>query len=146
LLNSTFLPPFSLREFEDYLVYEERSVENLYATVWCRDYARDWANAQAGRKGAKSDEELKADFQTGLSTFFSSEHSLEVNLPAAVRTQLLANAQKGHDASILVLAQAVVEEQLRESMTHFVAANRGCLSNCLISVLHYNKPQWAMLK
>ncbi|CAE6474059.1 unnamed protein product [Rhizoctonia solani] len=45
ILDDLHASPLSLREFEEYLLYVERTVENLYFCLWLRQYTqtyRDW--------------------------------------------------------------------------------------------------------
>ncbi|CAE6535896.1 unnamed protein product [Rhizoctonia solani] len=49
ILDDLHASPLSLREFEEYLLYVERTVENLYFCLWFRQYTqtyRDWERRQ----------------------------------------------------------------------------------------------------
>ncbi|EUC59510.1 transmembrane protein, putative [Rhizoctonia solani AG-3 Rhs1AP] len=49
ILNDLHASPLSLREFEEYLLYVERTVENLYFCLWLKQYTqtyRDWEQRQ----------------------------------------------------------------------------------------------------
>ncbi|CAE6441454.1 unnamed protein product [Rhizoctonia solani] len=49
ILDDLHASPLSLREFEEYLLYVERTVENLYFCLWLKQYTqtyRDWERRQ----------------------------------------------------------------------------------------------------
>ncbi|KAF8710424.1 hypothetical protein RHS03_01773, partial [Rhizoctonia solani] len=49
IMDDIHASPLSLREFEEYLLYVERSVENLYFCLWLKQYTqtyRDWERRQ----------------------------------------------------------------------------------------------------
>ncbi|GAA98015.1 uncharacterized protein L969DRAFT_16194 [Mixia osmundae IAM 14324] len=51
VLDNKHTPPFTLKEFEDRLVFVERSPENLYFWLWLRQYSKDHAAYKASKKG-----------------------------------------------------------------------------------------------
>jgi hypothetical protein len=113
LLRNAYLTPFTLREFEDYLTYKERDVENLYATLFMRAYTT--AHAKRGT-GQHTEASLAESLRSAIDHFFVADAPLEVNLPDAVRTALIIDAGHCIDPSILTAAKHACEDALRESL------------------------------
>ncbi|KDN35572.1 hypothetical protein RSAG8_11487, partial [Rhizoctonia solani AG-8 WAC10335] len=77
ILAMRHLSPLSLKDFEQYLLFEEYGAENLYFLLWLNDYTVQFHSAGAPRHLYHSVARAKA-------TFFSSDSQYELNL-AAVR-------------------------------------------------------------
>ncbi|CAE6525371.1 unnamed protein product [Rhizoctonia solani] len=81
ILDDLHASPLSLREFEEYLLYVERTVENLYFCLWLKQYTqtyRDWER----RQPPTSDTDLGSP---STSTFRRTDrdHTRPVNMPLA---------------------------------------------------------------
>ncbi|CAE6498149.1 unnamed protein product [Rhizoctonia solani] len=77
ILAMRHLSPLSLKDFEQYLLFEEYGAENLYFILWLNDYATQYHTGSSSLHLCRSVARAKA-------TFFSSESQYELNL-AAVR-------------------------------------------------------------
>ncbi|CAE6334441.1 unnamed protein product, partial [Rhizoctonia solani] len=77
ILAMRHLSPLSLKDFEQYLLFEEYGAENLYFLLWLNDYA---ALYHAGNPPLR----LYHSLVRAKATFFSSDSQYELNL-AAVR-------------------------------------------------------------
>ncbi|KAF8671869.1 hypothetical protein RHS04_08046 [Rhizoctonia solani] len=77
ILAMRHLSPLSLKDFEQYLLFEEYGAENLYFLLWLNDYA---ALYHAGNSPLR----LYHSLVRAKATFFSSDSQYELNL-AAVR-------------------------------------------------------------
>ncbi|KAG8680557.1 hypothetical protein FRC09_018148, partial [Ceratobasidium sp. 395] len=76
ILNMRHISPISLKDFEQYLLFEEYGAENLYFVLWVKDYtARFNANASPAQL-AHSIARVKA-------TFFHPDSQYELNLSAS---------------------------------------------------------------
>lgn len=84
------LPPVSLRDFEYYLVYSERSVENLYFDVWLRSYStlfHSIAHAHPSHRDTLR-ATLTAAYNLGLASFLHEDSLLELNITSETRREL----------------------------------------------------------
>ncbi|KAG8999662.1 hypothetical protein FRB94_006004 [Tulasnella sp. JGI-2019a] len=136
VLDGKHLPPLTLKDFEQYLVFNERSAENLYFIYWLRDYRRDyeaWQDSikdQPAEKGAQSLPELTLSFAKARATFFNHDSHLELNLPSQEVEDMLNKSKGFAHPPPLVLAdvERQVEGMLRESLMKFIqgsCANSG---------------------
>ncbi|KAF8314547.1 hypothetical protein DL93DRAFT_2167332 [Clavulina sp. PMI_390] len=75
MLDAKYLPPVGLRDFEEWLLFKEHSAENLYFIQWLRDYRKSYNSPQY------NDTQLWFSFLRAKGSFFTSEGSLELNLP-----------------------------------------------------------------
>ncbi|KAG9086182.1 hypothetical protein FRC06_003236 [Ceratobasidium sp. 370] len=99
ILNDKHASPLSLREFEEYLLYVERSAENLYFSLWLKQYTdeyNDWVESQAididhrpssSRHRPSPDPEptapnssLAHSFQRARELFFDNASQYELNV------------------------------------------------------------------
>ncbi|KAH7339935.1 hypothetical protein B0J17DRAFT_767603 [Rhizoctonia solani] len=122
ILDGKHLPPLSLKDFEEYLLFEERSAENLYFILWLREYTkrhRAWfATATVTSRS------LALSFTRAKSTFFSHSSPHELNLASILISNFLiaAEGQPHPHPSVFGQIQCEVEHMLRESLLRFVAA------------------------
>ncbi|KAG8937907.1 hypothetical protein FRC00_010622 [Tulasnella sp. 408] len=131
VLEGKHLPPITLKDFEDYLVFEAHSAENLYFICWLRDYTaayNTWQEAQAAlpeEKRQSTNPELTVSFARARGTFFDPSSHLELNLPGELVEQLLKDTQSIASPSPDLLAdvQKHVEGMLRESLMKFVVCS-----------------------
>ncbi|QRW14374.1 hypothetical protein RhiLY_13373 [Ceratobasidium sp. AG-Ba] len=97
ILEDKHASPLSLREFEEYLLYVERSVENLYFCLWLKQYTNeynDWAERRFSGESSSSsifhirrmpkslppNETLARSFQAARELFFNEESQYELNV------------------------------------------------------------------
>ncbi|KIO27126.1 hypothetical protein M407DRAFT_243462 [Tulasnella calospora MUT 4182] len=131
VLEGKHLPPITLKDFEDYLVFEAHSAENLYFICWLRDYTtayNRWQESQAAlpeEKRQTANAELTVSFARARGTFFDPSSHLELNLPGELVEQLLKDTQSIASPSPDLLAdvQKHVEGMLRESLMKFVVGS-----------------------
>ncbi|KDN45506.1 hypothetical protein RSAG8_04830, partial [Rhizoctonia solani AG-8 WAC10335] len=122
ILDGKHLPPLSLKDFEEYLLFEERSAENLHFILWLREYTkrhRAWfATATVTSRS------LALSFTRAKSTFFSHSSPHELNLASILVSNFLiaAEGQPHPHPSVFGQIQRDVEHMLQESLLRFVAA------------------------
>lgn len=151
VLDRKHLPPLSLKDFEEWLLYVEQSVENLYFILWLREYtvkydrwiakvrAREAKNRQHHQHGRGASHSPAAAYRVAwsvttpyspaLALFFSRARETflvpgapyELSLPPALLDALAV--VNGHpDPAVLAPARAHVEEALRASLARCVRA------------------------
>ncbi|CAE6445952.1 unnamed protein product [Rhizoctonia solani] len=120
ILAMRHLSPLSLKDFEQYLLFEEYGAENLYFLLWLNDYTAQFHSGGSPRGLYYSVARAKA-------TFFSSDSQYELNL-AAVRISefyTLVDSAPGkspappHPDSFVAI-RGDVEVMLRTSARRFV--------------------------
>ncbi|KAG8732550.1 hypothetical protein FRC11_012652 [Ceratobasidium sp. 423] len=120
MLKQKHLPPISLKDFEEYLLFEEFGAENLYFLLWLQEYSskhRSWF-----ARNAASDPKLAMSFTRAKATFFSRQSSHELNLAAVQINNFFANTngQPHPSPDIFDPIKADVEASLRESLKKFL--------------------------
>ncbi|KAG8904398.1 hypothetical protein FRB99_001820 [Tulasnella sp. 403] len=128
VLDGKHLPPLTLKDFEDYLVFEAHSAENLYFICWFREYNAKYRQWQSANEALPEDKratfppELTISFARARGTFFDPSSHLELNLPAELVENLVAQTKQfsNPDPSSLIPIQKYVEDMLRESLMKFV--------------------------
>ncbi|KAG8870019.1 hypothetical protein FRB98_001940, partial [Tulasnella sp. 332] len=136
VLDGKHLPPLTLKDFEEYLVFVEHSAENLYFICWLRDYKRTynaWQHSlnatleESPEKRPQSLPELTLSFSRARATFFDRDSHLELNLPFQEVEALLNNSkQYAHPPpSVLADVERQVESMLRESLMKFISSSCG---------------------
>ncbi|KAG8983507.1 hypothetical protein FRB90_005940 [Tulasnella sp. 427] len=131
VLDGKHLPPITLKDFEDYLVFETHSAENLYFICWLRDYTaayNKWKQSQDAlpeEKRQAANPDLTVSFARARGTFFDPSSHLELNLPGEIVEQLLKDTQSTSTPSPEILSdvQKHVEGMLRESLMKFVVGS-----------------------
>ncbi|KAG5648311.1 hypothetical protein DXG03_004883 [Asterophora parasitica] len=100
VLNRKHLPPLGLKDFEEWLLYVENCPENLYFTLWLREYTakyHQWAGAcKAQRQMAgqyrdqlptPSSSHLAMFYARAKQTFFMPNSTYELDLPSNILAQ-----------------------------------------------------------
>ncbi|KAG9099939.1 hypothetical protein FS749_016703 [Ceratobasidium sp. UAMH 11750] len=120
MLKQKHLPPLSLKDFEEYLLFEEFGAENLYFILWLQDYSSKH-RAWFARNGP-SDPKLAMSFTRAKATFFSRQSSHELNLAAAQMSNFISTTQgQPHPPpSVFEPIKNDVEASLRESLKKFL--------------------------
>ncbi|GAA5963078.1 hypothetical protein JCM3765_001760 [Sporobolomyces pararoseus] len=98
VLQGRYTPPLTLRDFEDYLAFKEKSAENLYFHLWVQEYTKLYNAHSATTRPQDESLLLGASFKTAVDTFFSAQSPLELNVPSDLRRQI--------DAQIVEVSQA----------------------------------------
>ncbi|CAE6413929.1 unnamed protein product [Rhizoctonia solani] len=120
ILAMRHLSPLSLKDFEQYLLFEEYGAENLYFLLWLNDYTTRFHAGDSPRRLYHSVARAKA-------TFFLSDSQYELNL-AAVRISefytLIDSASLGKSSAphpdAFAPIRGDVEVMLRTSARRFV--------------------------
>ncbi|KAG8737672.1 hypothetical protein FRC10_007953 [Ceratobasidium sp. 414] len=139
VLDGQHLPPLSRKDFEEYLLFVERSPENLYFTQWLRDYSRihdAWAQSSTSYSP-----QLALSWSRAKETFFTPQAHLRLNLPASLLAGIVlpddaSSARVQYDYTgpthpsyppppALGKIHREVEDMLRESLTRFVSNSCG---------------------
>ncbi|CAE6384010.1 unnamed protein product [Rhizoctonia solani] len=120
MLKQKHLPPISLKDFEEYLLFEEFGAENLYFLLWLQEYSskhRAWF-----ARNAASDPKLAMFFTRAKTTFFSRQSSHELNLAAVQINNFIANtSNQPHPVpAVFDPIKSDVEASLRESLKKFL--------------------------
>lgn len=122
MLKQKHLPPVSLKDFEEYLLFEEFGAENLYFILWLKEYSakhRLWF-----ARNAPSDPKLAMSFTRAKSTFFSRQSSHELNLASAQITSFLSSThgQPHPPPAVFDPIKNDIEASLRESLKKFLGS------------------------
>ncbi|KAG8729867.1 hypothetical protein FRC12_020660 [Ceratobasidium sp. 428] len=120
MLKAKHLPPLSLKDFEEYLLFEEFGAENLYFILWLKEYTAKH-RAWFARNGP-SDAKLAMSFTRAKATFFSRQSSHELNLASAQMTNFITSTQgQPHPPpAVFEPIKGDVEASLRESLKKFL--------------------------
>ncbi|KAG9007225.1 hypothetical protein FRB93_008048 [Tulasnella sp. JGI-2019a] len=141
ILANKVPPPISLKNFEEYLLFTEYAVENLYFILWLREYTKI---CEIGASSLRRTPEEKADLSNDLTlqctqsitAFFDPSSSLALNLPSTLISPIqdLVSPQASA-SSFLVLShpspeafahvEAYVLNMLNRSLQQFVESRYG---------------------
>ncbi|GAA5911510.1 uncharacterized protein JCM6883_005781 [Sporobolomyces salmoneus] len=88
VLQGRHTPPLTLRDFEDYLAFKEKSAENLYFHLWLTEYTKLYQAHVASERPQDESLLLGASFKTACDIFFAPQSPLELNVPSDIRRQL----------------------------------------------------------
>ncbi|BGP39931.1 hypothetical protein JCM10450v2_003910 [Rhodotorula kratochvilovae] len=86
-------PPLTLRDFEDFLCFREKSAENLYFHLWLDEYRKLYERATASKRSPEDVIALGKSFRTAIDTFFAATSPLELNVPSDLRRDIDARIQ-----------------------------------------------------
>ncbi|KAG8954977.1 hypothetical protein FRC04_010461 [Tulasnella sp. 424] len=118
VIEGKHLPPLSSTDFEDYLRFQEHSVENLYFIRWLDDYTAKY-NAHAASPQAQSyNPQLALSFARARSTFLSAQSPLAINIES--KNAIFPPDCKYPNPDALNGAKHEVEAMLRESLNIFI--------------------------
>jgi len=128
LLNGKYLPPLGLKEFEEYLLFEEHSAENLYFFMWLIDYTKAYETRYSKAPSSDKVYELRSSLSQAQETFFTTGSRFELNLVpeyyAQVDELVKSSSLTTPDAFKEIRDQ--VESMLNESLNRF---SLGCCTN-----------------
>ncbi|KAG8999064.1 hypothetical protein FRB93_013334 [Tulasnella sp. JGI-2019a] len=133
ILANKHLPPMALKDFEEYLLFTEYTVENLYFMIWLKDYTTAY-NANISKYAETPEEQAIAEgklsllFSRSFATFFQPSSNLALNLPHTLTSPFRDFAEHSSHPSPEALhdVHMYVKEMLRESLQRFV---RNCYGN-----------------
>ncbi|KDQ16336.1 hypothetical protein BOTBODRAFT_64934 [Botryobasidium botryosum FD-172 SS1] len=128
LLNGKYLPPLGLKEFEEYLLFEEQSAENLYFFMWLLDYTKSYETRYSKSPSSDKVYELRSSLSRAHATFFTAGSRFELNVVPEYYAQVdgfvRSSSLTTPDAFNEIREQ--VESMLTESLNRFVT---GCCTN-----------------
>ncbi|KAG9003778.1 hypothetical protein FRB94_002883 [Tulasnella sp. JGI-2019a] len=139
VLEGKHLPPLSVADFEAYLRFVERSVENMYFIHWLDDYTTKY-QAQMANAANTYSPSLALSFARAKATFLSPQSHLAVNinddsLSAIIRPQDETKSIHTYPApERFTHARREVEDMLRNSLTTFVTT-RAQGNVCVLHLL-----------
>ncbi|GAA6002272.1 uncharacterized protein JCM10292_000839 [Rhodotorula paludigena] len=81
-------PPLTLRDFEDFLAFREKSAENLYFHIWLDEYRKLYEQSRPSDRPHEDVITLGKSFKTAVDTFFAQASPLEVNVPSDIRREI----------------------------------------------------------
>ncbi|KDQ11542.1 hypothetical protein BOTBODRAFT_57318 [Botryobasidium botryosum FD-172 SS1] len=150
VLDGKHCAPLGLRDFEKYLVFVERSAQNLYFILWLRAYVAKYEEWKHGAhsnshysfdsapsiadSSFQSSHQLAYFFSRAKYTFFSSESQLELNLPQDLiepftrppppfRVPSSVPSYAHPRPALLDPIKVEVESMLQNSLDHFVSSS-----------------------
>ncbi|KAJ6508884.1 hypothetical protein C8R45DRAFT_969165 [Mycena sanguinolenta] len=143
ILERKHLPPLGLKDFEEWLLYCEDSVENLYFILWLKEYTvkyKQWvARATYERDNAREyrmdwplqpSAQLTMFYLRAKQTFFTPNAAYELNLPSAMFAPFHASNGSPHpDPGTFTEVALQTRKMLDESLTRFVAAQFSNVGN-----------------
>ncbi|KAK7048298.1 hypothetical protein R3P38DRAFT_2868528 [Favolaschia claudopus] len=135
ILERKHLPPLGLKDFEEWLLFVEDAVENLYFILWLKEYTiryREWvAQATYERDNAREyrDWPLQPSVQLAMfysrakQTFFTPNAAYELNLPSVAFAPFHASNNSPHPDPVTFTEVAILtRKMLDESLNRFVTA------------------------
>ncbi|EJC97919.1 uncharacterized protein FOMMEDRAFT_114694 [Fomitiporia mediterranea MF3/22] len=147
VLDRKHLPPLSLKDFEEWLLYVEQSVENLYFVLWLREYTTKYdrwiakvrTREAKARRVVNGGAQAHSTYRVAWSTTTPTSPSLALYFARARETFLVPGAPyeltlppalldalsvvHGHpDPAVFAPARAHVEGALRASLRNCVRA------------------------
>lgn len=99
VLQGRYTPPLTLRDFEDYLAFKEKSAENLYFHLWVQEYTKLYNAHSASTRPQDEALLLDASFRTAVDTFFAAQSPLELNVPSDLRRHIDSQIAEAGKAS-----------------------------------------------
>ncbi|GAA6042274.1 hypothetical protein JCM8097_000609 [Rhodosporidiobolus ruineniae] len=88
VIHGQYTPPLTLRDFEDFLAFREKSAENLYFDLWLDEYTKLFNRHTPSQRPPAEVIALGNSFRTAVDTFFAQSSPLEVNVPSDVRREI----------------------------------------------------------
>ncbi|KAI5834409.1 hypothetical protein K523DRAFT_263238 [Schizophyllum commune Tattone D] len=136
VLNRRHLPPLGLKDFEEWLLYVEKSPENLYFTLWLREYTIYYQHWLAQAKsstvtsaGIVADQWLPTSPQLSMfylrakQTFLTPDADFELNVPSDLLAPFHAPTSSPYpDPTTFAPLAIQVRDMLQESLNRFVEA------------------------
>ncbi|KAF8644547.1 hypothetical protein AX16_008421, partial [Volvariella volvacea WC 439] len=112
VLERKHLPPLGLKDFEEWLLYVERSAENLYFTLWLKEYTAKYNHSS----------HLAMFYARAKQTFFTPNSVYELNLPSSMLAPFHAvNGSPHPEPAAFTEVALEVQKMLQDSLRRFVA-------------------------
>jgi len=131
VLENRHKPPFSVQEFENYLLYDERSPESLFFISWYNSYCKLFHRLQAKTTTPSPfpvenlPDRLARSFAEAIDVFIRPGAAYELNLISSTRSALLRDAAKWANPSIFLETVGEATSNLENSLQRFVQMNMG---------------------
>ncbi|KAF7982883.1 hypothetical protein HWV62_25126 [Athelia sp. TMB] len=142
VLNRQHLPPLGLKDFEEWLLYVEKCPENLYFTLWLKEYTtkyNQWSSAYKARRpsispsstayrvafpAAESSASLALFYTRAKQTFFTPKSPYELKISSDILSPFHTSNFGSPHPDPAVFAEVAVETQhrLKESLERMVVA------------------------
>ncbi|CAA7261522.1 unnamed protein product [Cyclocybe aegerita] len=144
VLDRKHLPPLGLKDFEEWLLFVEMSPENLYFTLWLREYKQrynQWkAQTAFQSKGiptgyplnwsAQYSSQLAMFYARAKQTFFTPASEYELNLSSSLLAPFhKANMPPHPDPALFAEVESETYRMLDESLRRFVTAQFNNVGN-----------------
>ncbi|KAF5382772.1 hypothetical protein D9615_002933 [Tricholomella constricta] len=143
VLDRKHLPPLGLKDFEEWLLYVENCPENLYFTLWLKEYTakyHQWAGAckaQRQMAGQYRDQlptpcssQLAMFYARAKQTFFMPNSTYELDLPSDILAPFHAPAHCQHpDPIIFHEVSQETHRTLEKCLGRFVNAQLNNVGN-----------------
>ncbi|KAK1230355.1 hypothetical protein PQX77_006565 [Marasmius sp. AFHP31] len=143
ILDRKHLPPLGLKDFEEWLLYVEMSPENLYFTMWLREYTeryQQWvAHFKSIRRNSsrypldwpsQSSSHLAMFYARAKQTFFTPNSTYELNLSSDLLAPFHApNAPLYPDPAAFQQVALETQKMLKDSLHRFVSAQFNNVGN-----------------
>ncbi|KAH6912930.1 hypothetical protein BKA70DRAFT_1384581 [Coprinopsis sp. MPI-PUGE-AT-0042] len=147
VLDRNHLPPLGLKDFEEWVLYVEMNPENLYFTLWLREYRERYAAWEAQNKllqrfvhgpNASTDWDPETHHSPSLAlfylrakqTFFTPNSPYELNIPSSLLAIFHSPLSTPHPDPIIFNDVAVETWRLLdESLRRFVSAQFNNVGN-----------------
>ncbi|KAJ7288371.1 hypothetical protein C8J57DRAFT_514371 [Mycena rebaudengoi] len=143
ILERKHLPPLGLKDFEEWCLYCEGSEENLYFTLWLKEYTvkyKQWVARSALERNNAGDyrmdwplhssSQLAMFYARAKQTFFTPNAAYELNLPSVAFAPFhTSNGSPHPDPEIFAPIATETRKMLNESLTRFVTAQFSNVGN-----------------
>nr|GAT60371.1 predicted protein [Mycena chlorophos] len=143
VLDRNHLPPLGLKDFEEWLLYCEDAVENLYFILWLKEYTlryKQWvARLSFERNNAGESyvdrytyprNSLAIFYARARITFLSPNAIYELNVPSSTLAPFHASDGSPHpDPAIFTPIAIETRKMLEDSLERFVAAQLSNVGN-----------------
>ncbi|KAJ7640548.1 hypothetical protein B0H17DRAFT_1216599 [Mycena rosella] len=143
VLERKHLPPLGLKDFEEWLLYCEDSVENLYFILWLKEYTlkyKQWVVRSAYERNNAGDyrmdwplhssSQLAMFYARAKQTFFTPNAAYELNLPSVAFAPFHASNGSPHPDPMIFTEIAIeTRKMLDESLGRFVTAQFSNVGN-----------------
>ncbi|KAF7314190.1 hypothetical protein MKEN_00891200 [Mycena kentingensis (nom. inval.)] len=136
ILERKHLPPLGLKDFEEWLLYCEDSVENLYFIIWLNEYKlryQQWLAQAALERNNAGDyrmdwpvhfsSQLAMFYARAKQTFFTPNAAYELNVPSSHLAPFHSSTTSPHPDPVIFTPVAIeTRKMLEQSLERWVAA------------------------
>lgn len=145
VLDRKHLPPLGLKDLEEWLLFVEMSPENLYFTLWLREYRQrytEWVAQNQLQRELNNGQDFRMNWHPQHSpslalfytrakqTFFTPNSPYELNLPSSLLAVFHTSTESPHpDPAIFTDVAIETYRLLDESLRRFVSAQFNNVGN-----------------